>query len=74
MQMLQTINSHSSMHHGEHKGMLGSGLARLRLVVRKFRQRRELRILLSLPDHALKDIGLQRADVEREVLKPLWKE
>jgi uncharacterized protein YjiS (DUF1127 family) len=72
--MAQMINSHSSTHHGDHKSMLESGLARLRLVARQFRQRRELRILLSLPDHALKDIGLQRADVEREVLKPLWKE
>ncbi len=34
------------------------------------RQRRQLR---RLGDHILKDIGLSRADVEREADKPFWR-
>ncbi len=34
------------------------------------RQRHELR---SLSDYMLKDIGLSRADVEREASKPFWR-
>jgi uncharacterized protein YjiS (DUF1127 family) len=30
--------------------------------------------LLRLDDHLLKDIGLTRADVEREVTKPVWRD
>jgi len=29
--------------------------------------------LLSLSDHALKDVGLSRADVEQEAGKPFWR-
>ena len=31
------------------------------------------RALLALGDRALKDIGLSRADVHREVAKPFWR-
>lgn len=34
-------------------------------------QRRQL---AQLSDHMLKDIGLTRADVEAEILKPFWRE
>ncbi|MBZ2167374.1 DUF1127 domain-containing protein [Marinobacter sp. F4216] len=30
--------------------------------------------LARLPDHMLKDIGVSRADAEREAQKPFWKE
>jgi uncharacterized protein YjiS (DUF1127 family) len=30
------------------------------------------RRLASLGDHALKDIGLTRDDVDREIIKPFW--
>jgi uncharacterized protein YjiS (DUF1127 family) len=32
----------------------------------------ERRALLELDDHMLDDIGLSRADVEREAKKPFW--
>jgi uncharacterized protein YjiS (DUF1127 family) len=31
------------------------------------------RALSMLSDHALRDIGLTRADVDREVMKPFWR-
>lgn len=31
------------------------------------------RVLAMLNDHILQDIGLSRADVEREVSKPFWR-
>jgi len=34
---------------------------------------RERRVLQSLDDAALKDIGLTRADVEGELAKPFWR-
>ena len=39
-------------------------------MLERFRQREALR---ALPDYLLKDVGLSRADVEREAEKPLWK-
>lgn len=33
---------------------------------------RERRHLLSLSDHALKDVGLTRADLEGEAARPFW--
>ncbi|MCE4053981.1 DUF1127 domain-containing protein [Pseudomonas sp. Au-Pse12] len=32
----------------------------------------ERRMLASLSDSALHDLGLSRADVEREVIRPFW--
>jgi uncharacterized protein YjiS (DUF1127 family) len=32
------------------------------------------RILAMLDDHMLKDIGLTRMDVEREISKPFWRQ
>jgi uncharacterized protein YjiS (DUF1127 family) len=31
------------------------------------------RALSMLSDHVLRDIGLTRADVDREVMKPFWR-
>jgi hypothetical protein len=36
------------------------------------RARRHRRELAALSDHMLRDIGLSRADVEREALRPFW--
>ena len=36
----------------------------------RYAERRQLR---QLSDHMLKDIGLSRADVEREASKPVWR-
>ena len=32
------------------------------------------RDLATLSDHVLRDIGLTRGDVERELMKPFWRE
>ena len=32
------------------------------------------RAMSMLSDHILRDIGLTRADIERELLKPFWRE
>jgi uncharacterized protein YjiS (DUF1127 family) len=44
----------------------------LKTVWRQYRNRRGLNDLLSWSDYQLKDIGLQRGDIQREALKPLW--
>jgi uncharacterized protein YjiS (DUF1127 family) len=36
-------------------------------------RRRERRLLHQVSDHLLKDIGVSRADVEREAQKPFWR-
>ena len=36
-------------------------------------RRRQRRVLLELSDHALKDIGLNRADAFEEGTKPFWR-
>ncbi|MFO1070559.1 MAG: DUF1127 domain-containing protein [Geminicoccaceae bacterium] len=41
----------------------------LRMVLRTLHDRRDL---AQLSDHMLHDIGLTRADVERELAQPLW--
>ncbi len=44
-----------------------------RRIVRRFNERRALNYLLSMPDYQLKDVGLQRGDIQREAIKPLWR-
>jgi uncharacterized protein YjiS (DUF1127 family) len=58
---------------------LAAGLATLLLrfvdLVQACQQRgRERRQLDYLGDHMMKDIGISRADIEREVSKPAWRE
>lgn len=36
-------------------------------------RRRERRLLHQVSDHLLKDIGVSRAEVEREAQKPFWR-
>ncbi len=43
-------------------------------LIRRHRQRREMNALLGLADYQLKDIGLTRGDIQRESVKPLWRE
>lgn len=52
---------------------IGQALGFVGLFVAQIRRRREMNYLLSLPDYQLKDIGLQRGDIQREALKPLWR-
>jgi uncharacterized protein YjiS (DUF1127 family) len=37
------------------------------------RHQRELNQLLAMSDYELRDIGLQRGDILRESLKPIWR-
>jgi uncharacterized protein YjiS (DUF1127 family) len=53
---------------------LSHTLAFFRLVWKRLRERREMNYLLSLPDYQLKDIDLQRGDIQREALKPVWRD
>lgn len=48
---------------------LGSVLERMLTAHERWRQRQAL---LALDDHLLKDIGVSRADVEREISKMPW--
>ncbi|GAB2177889.1 DUF1127 domain-containing protein [Dongia sp. agr-C8] len=45
----------------------------LRGVAESFRRARQRRDLAALSDHALRDIGLTRRDVEAEIGKPFWR-
>ena len=38
-----------------------------------FRRAESRRAMAMLSDHVLRDIGLTRNDVERELLKPFWR-
>lgn len=50
-------------------------VCRLPSLVRVWFMRVELRGQMSmLSDQVLRDIGLTRADIEREVMKPFWRE
>lgn len=54
--------------------LLWDGLRRLRMTWREWSQNaRSRRQLATLPDHLLKDVGLNRCDVDREVRKPRWR-
>ncbi|WP_373877834.1 DUF1127 domain-containing protein [Pseudomonas turukhanskensis] len=54
-------------------GPRSSLLARLWKQVKRWIQLAEQRRLLaSMPDAALKDLGLSRADLEQEVARPFW--
>jgi uncharacterized protein YjiS (DUF1127 family) len=51
-------------------GALTRTLDRVDGWIERYRQRRQL---LGLNDALLKDIGISRADVEREAAKPFWR-
>jgi uncharacterized protein YjiS (DUF1127 family) len=41
--------------------------------MKRMRDRRQLLQLLAQPDYMVRDIGLDRADITREGLKPFWR-
>ena len=45
----------------------------LRALAAGFGRARQRRDLAALSDHFLRDIGLSRVDVEREISKPMWR-
>ena len=46
---------------------------RLRLAERWIERRRTRRALTKLDDHLLRDIGISRAEAEREAANPFWR-
>ena len=65
--------------HATLAGMMGpapltSAAAVVEGVLDWFERARQRRRLGELSDHMLKDIGLSRADVEAEVVKPFWRQ
>ena len=58
----------------EMSAFLGRPISIATQIVLRFKERRELNRLLSYPDYLLKDIGLQRNDMQRKALKPLWRD
>ena len=64
---------HRVRRHGFALGLL-DGLRLLAAMPGQWRQRAaELRHLRSLEDHTLADMGLTRAEVERETHSPFWR-
>jgi uncharacterized protein YjiS (DUF1127 family) len=51
---------------------LGLPIGSVRVLIKRFKERRELNYLLGLSDYQLRDIGLQRGDIQREAIKPIW--
>jgi len=43
------------------------------VLFRWYRRHRDLRDVLQLDDHLLRDVGLTRGDVERAWTQPFWK-
>ena len=58
----------------EMSAFLGRPIAIAAQIVLRFRERRELNRLLSFPNYLLEDMGVQRSDMQREALKPLWRD
>jgi uncharacterized protein YjiS (DUF1127 family) len=73
--MTSMINRHphSNSVLTEMSAFLGRPTAIAAHMAQRFKERRELNRLLSYPDYLLKDIGLQRNDMQRQALRPLWR-
>ena len=56
-----------------HKTVDGVMAVFLRGVAESFRRARQRRDIAALSDHALRDIGLSRGDVDLEIGKPFWR-
>jgi uncharacterized protein YjiS (DUF1127 family) len=69
--MSNVINYHTSEHPTGLR--FGHMAGFIKLILRRLKDRREMNYLLSLSDYQLKDIGVQRGDIQREALKPLWR-
>ena len=58
----------------ETSAFLGRPIAIAAQIALRFKERRELNRLLSYPNYLLEDIGVQRSDMQRQALKPLWRD
>jgi len=73
--MTSMINRHPNSHSAltEVSAVLGRPLVLAAHMAQRFKERRELNRLLSYPDYLLTDIGLQRSDMQRQAIRPLWR-
>jgi uncharacterized protein YjiS (DUF1127 family) len=63
----------TSIHASSHVlGLIAAPFQFVNGVARRFRHRREMNRLLGMPDYLLKDVGVQRHDIQRESVRPLW--
>ena len=74
--MTSMTNRHTNDHSvaSQMPAFLGQPIALAGRIVRRIRERREMNRLLSFPDYLLNDIGLQRDEMQRKALDPLWRE
>jgi uncharacterized protein YjiS (DUF1127 family) len=70
------INRHTNGHSVARQlpAFLGQPIALAGRIARRIQERREMNRLLGLPDYLLNDIGLQRDEMQRKALDPLWRE
>jgi uncharacterized protein YjiS (DUF1127 family) len=61
-------------YHASRRPVRGNPLDLLKIFLKRYKDRRDMNYLLSLPDYQLHDIGLQRGDIQREALKPVWQD
>jgi uncharacterized protein YjiS (DUF1127 family) len=74
MTSMTNHHPHSNSQLAEISAFVGRPIAIAAHIARHFKERRELNRLLSYPDYLLKDIGLQRSDMQQEALKPLYRQ
>jgi uncharacterized protein YjiS (DUF1127 family) len=70
------INRHTNGNSGasQKPAFLGHPFAFAGRIAQRIRERREMNRLLGFPDYLLNDIGLQRDEMQRKALDPLWRE
>jgi uncharacterized protein YjiS (DUF1127 family) len=73
MSYVNHYHSGTSVSSDRPKRGLAAAVELLRAVSMRLRNRREMNYLLSMSDYELRDIGLQRGDVQREAVRPLWR-
>ena len=73
--MTSMINRHTNVNSvaSQMPAFIGQPITLAGRIVRRIQERRELNRILSFPDYLLKDIGVQRNDMQRKALKPLWR-
>ena len=74
--MTSMINHHTNGNSGASHipALLGHPIALAGRIARRIRERREMNRMLSFPDYLLNDIGLQRDEMQRKALDPLWRD
>jgi len=67
--MTTQTRTHASAHP---LGLIAAPFSFIHGVARRIKHRREMNRLLGMPDYLLKDVGIQRHEIQREAVKPLW--